>query len=297
MPVLLHGRNTEFEYVEGVTFMNRKIKYISIVIFSVVLCIFLHLIIPPALTSETPENTLSALALLLGIPLTALLWAGIAYSCVAFVFYLIEDRIPGEKGARGFRYGISIGTLWLLGYVMCVPKFGNPFINEFVGGLCDAIPVVVMGWLLGLFTTKKNLTDTSNTFNKNQPFIGIVIFVLFFFIARTGSYCMNIIDTGFQVNTVYTLVWTIVMGFCLGIIYILLGRTITSSSALASAIKFGFLLFGLTWGIFIMFFPLMLRGQLINTILMFLIDTLSVTAAYYFSEILLKRSQGVNYKC
>ncbi|SMC88269.1 hypothetical protein [Sporomusa malonica] len=277
--------------------MNRKIKYIGIVIFSVVLCSLLHVITPPALTSETPQNTLSALALLLGFPLTALLWMGIAYSCVAFVFYLIEDRIPGEKGARGFRYGISIGVLWLLGYVMCAPKFGNPFINEFVGGLCDAIPVVVMGWVLGLFTTKKDLTDTLNTFNKNQPFIGIVIFVLVFSIARIVSYYMNIIDTGFQVNTDYTLVWTIVMGFWLGIIYMLLGKTMTSSSALVSAVKFGFLLFGLTWGIFIMFFPLMLKGQLINTILMFLIDTLSVTAAYYFSEILLNRSPGVNHKC
>jgi len=277
--------------------MSRKIKYIGIVTFSAILCIFLHLITPLALTSETPENTLSALALLLGIPLTALLWAGIAYSCVAFVFYLIEDRIPGKKGARGFRYGISIGALWLLGYVMCVPKFGNPFLTEFVGGLCDAIPVVVMGWLLGLFTTKKDLTDTSNTYNKNQSVIGIVIFMLFFFIARVSSYFMNIIDIGFQVNTVYTLVWTIVMGFCLGIVYMLLGKTITSSSALVSASKFGFLLFGLTWGIFIMFFPLMLKGQLINTILMFLIDTLSVTAAYYFSEIVLKRSQDVSYKC
>lgn len=283
--------------MKGVTFMIRTLKYIGIVTISAVICIFLHFITPPALTSETPENTLSALALLLGFPLTALLWAIIAYSCVAFVFYLIEDRIPGEKGARGFRYGISIGALWLLGYVMCFPKFGNPFINEFVGGLCDATPVVVMGWLLGLFTTKKGLTDTSNTYSKNQTFKGIVIFVLFFSMARTGSYYINIIDTGFQVNPVYTLAWTFVMGFCLGIIYLLLGKTITSSSALVSAIKFGFFLFGLTWGIFIMFFPLMLKGQLINTILMFLIDTLSVTAAYHFSEILLNRSQGVNLKC
>lgn len=270
--------------------MSRKIRYIGIVTFSALLCIFLHLITPPAVINETPTNTLSALALLLGFPLTALLWAGIAYSCVAFVFYLIEDRISGKKGARGLRYGISIGILWLLGYVMCVPKFGNPLINEFVGGLCDATPVVVMGWLLGLFTTKKDVTVTLSTFSKSQIFICITIFVLVFSGARTGSYFMDIIDTGFRVNAVYTLVWTIAMGFCLGIIYVLLGKTVTSSSALIGAVKFGFILFGLTWGIFIMFFPLMLKGELINTMLMFLIDTLSVTAAYYFSEVMVNQS-------
>ena len=113
--------------------MNSKIKHIGIVTFSVVLFIFLHLMIPSELTNEMHEDTLSPLTLLLGFPLTALLWGGIAYSCVAYVFYLIKDKIPGEKGTlQGLRYGISIGVLWLLGYIMCYPKFGNPFLNDIV---------------------------------------------------------------------------------------------------------------------------------------------------------------------
>lgn len=280
---------------ERCSLMNRIIKYISLVILSVSLCIFLHVMTPPAFTNEIPKNTLSACALLLGIPLTALLWAVIAYSCVAFVFYLIEDKIPGEKGSWGFRYGFSVGILWLLGYVMCMPKFGNPFINEFIGGLCDATPAIIMGWLLGLFTSQKVTTTVAIAYNKTQLIVGVIVFVLFFSIARIGSYYMNIIDTGFQVNSVYTLAWTIVMGCYLGIMYVLLGKTITSSSALVSAMKFGFLLFGLTWGSFIMFFPLMLKGELSNTVIMFLLDSLSVATAYYFSEILLIRSQGARH--
>jgi hypothetical protein len=279
---------------KGGTFMKRTIKYIGIAIFSAVLCLFLHAITPAVLTSETPNDTLSELALFLGFPLTALLWACIAYSCLAFAFSRIRDRIPGKKGARGFRCGIAIGALWLLGYVMCVPKFGYLFAPEFVGGLCDAIPVVVMGWGLDLLTTQKDSTDIENTLNKTQLWIGIAVFNLVFFLARTVAYYMNIIDTGFRVNAAYTLIWTMVMGFCLGVLYILLGKAIRSSSTLVSAIKFGFLLFGVTWGIFILFFPMMLKGELTNTILMFLIDTISVTAAYYLSEILIFRSRGVN---
>ncbi|MGE5397209.1 MAG: hypothetical protein ACM3MK_06685 [Chitinophagales bacterium] len=274
--------------------MNRKVKYIGIVTISTLLFITLHLITPPALTSDTPRDTLSALSLSLGLPLTALLWACIAYSCVAFGFYLIEDRLPGKKGTRGLQYGVSIGTLWLLGYVMTVPMYGNPFIPEFVGGLCDAVPVVLMGWLLGLSSTKEGFRSAENAFKNNESFVGIAVFVLVFSLIRTVAYYLNIIDTGFQTDPVYTLAWTIVMGLCLGITYSLLGKTVRSSSTLVSAIRFGFLLFGLTWGSFILFLPLVLKGQLINTILLFLIDTLSVTVAYYFSEKLINRSQIVH---
>lgn len=271
--------------------MNRKVKYLGIITISTLLFITFHLITPPALTSDTPRGILSALALSLGLPLTALLWAVIAYSCVAFGFYLIEDRLPGKKGARGLQYGVSIGTLWLLGYVMTVPIYGNPFINEFVGGLCDATPVVLMGWLLGLSSKKEGFRSVENAFKNNKSLVGIAVFVLVYSLIRTVAYYLNIIDTGFQTDPVYTLTWTIVMGLCLGITYSLLGKTARSSSNFVSSIKFGFLLFGLTWGSFILFFPLVLKGLLTNTILMFLIDTLSVTVAYYFSETLINRSQ------
>ncbi|MGE5423354.1 MAG: hypothetical protein ACM3QW_08820 [Ignavibacteriales bacterium] len=273
--------------------MNRKVKYIGIVIISTLLFITLHLITPPALTSDTPRDILSALSLSLGLPLTALLWAGIAYSCVAFGFSLIEDRLPGKNATRGLHYGVSIGTLWLMGYVMTVPMYGNPFIPEFVGGLCDAVPVVLMGWLLGLSSTKEGFESAENAFKNNESFVGIAVFVLVYSLIRIVAYHLNIIDTGFQTDPVYTLAWTIIMGLCLGITYSLLGKTARSSSHFVSAIRFGFLLFGLTWGSFILFLPLVLKGQLTNTILMFLIDTLSVSIAYYLSETLINRSPRV----
>jgi len=277
--------------------LNIKFKYIGTIVLSSALCLTLHLLTPPVLTSDTPANTLSKLVLSFGLPLTALLWAIIGYSCVAFVFYLIEDRIPGGKNVRGLKYGISIGLLWLLGYIMGGPKSGNPFINEFVGGLCDAIPVVLMGWLLGRSSKVAVSIDIDNTIYRHQSFIGIGAFVLVFSLIRIVSYYTNIFDTGFQADPVYTLVWTIVTGLYLGLTYLLLRKTTTSSSTLRSSIRFGFLLFGLTWGGFFIFIPLVLKGQFINTILMFLIDTISVTLACYFSETLIHRSNAdVLYK-
>lgn len=265
--------------------MNGKWKYSGIVLCSVMLFMALHLLIPASLTSETPESSLSELALWLGFPATAVLWGAIAYGCVAFVFWRIEERIPGPARYRGLRYGSAIGVLWLLGYVMCAAKSKDPFIAEFVGGLCDAIPVLVMACLLSRFAAKKEAVNRSSTLTGRAAIGGVVIFTLVFFSARTAAYLLNVVDVGFGENAAYTLGWNVAMGACLGVVYLLLGSAVAATSALQRAVRFGVGLIGLTWGIFILFFPLMLKGQLANTLWMFYCDTLAVSVAYYFAEL------------
>ena len=77
--------------------MQQKIKYGGIVILSSALCLLLHILLPAALTTDTPADSLSGLAQQLGFPLAALLWAIMAYGCLSVVFYLIGNRIPGKK--------------------------------------------------------------------------------------------------------------------------------------------------------------------------------------------------------
>lgn len=268
-------------------------KYGGSVIFTVMLFVMLHLMVPPELVSETPESSLSVLALRLGFPVTAVIWGVAAYSCVAFVFLRIEERIPGGYGLRGLRYGVAVASLWLLGYVMCAAKSKVPFIGEFIGGLCDAIPVVVLGWLLSRFAPKKEVVHLSYAFNARQSVSSVVIFMLVFFSARAASYWLNLIDVGFRENAAYALAWAMIMGICVGIFYLLLGKAMKQSSLSLSAAKFGVVLFGLTWGIFILFFPLMLKGHLANTMLMFLMDTLSVSAAYYLAELRCEKARDI----
>ncbi|HWR38898.1 MAG TPA: hypothetical protein VN611_05325 [Patescibacteria group bacterium] len=264
--------------------MQQKTKYGGIVILSAALCLLLHILLPAALTTETPPDSLSGLAQQLGFPLTALLWALMAYGCLAVVFYLIGNRIPGKTSARGRRYGIAIGALWLLGYVMCLPKFGNPFTAELAGGLCDALPVLIMGEMLGRITDSKFTPDTMLPLPRVPVFAPLTMFTLVFFLARTAAYYLDLINIGLQLNAAYTLGWTLLMGLALGLFYILLGQAVTTTAALNRAFRFGFLLFGSIWGSFIMFFPLILQGELFHTLRMLLIDMLAVTAAYYWAE-------------
>jgi hypothetical protein len=71
------------------------------------------------------------------------------------VFYRVQHNIPGVGLKKGLRYGFAIALLWLFAMLEGVSLFGNPAINEFVVGLSDAIPVLLMGILLSLFVVKK----------------------------------------------------------------------------------------------------------------------------------------------
>jgi len=90
----------------------------------------------------------------------------IAYGSIAYIFYRCEDKFTGTNITKGLCYGISIGILWLWGMLEGVLLYGNPVINEFITGSCDCIPVVLMGLLLGIFTTENNdITATKKSVN------------------------------------------------------------------------------------------------------------------------------------
>ena len=123
--------------------MGQKVKIVAIVLVSVVLDIVLHVV--TSSYSTIPENpNFSYIATILGTEITASLWAILAFSGVAFVYWCIRNEIPGEGVKKGLRYGAAIALLWMLAMLEGVSLFGNPFINEFVVGLSDAIPVFVM---------------------------------------------------------------------------------------------------------------------------------------------------------
>ena len=90
----------------------QKIKIIAIVSACVLLDIVLHIVTTSYGTM--PENAnFSLVARILGIEITASLWALFAFSGVAFVYLNIRNEIPGEGVKKGLRYGTAIALLWL----------------------------------------------------------------------------------------------------------------------------------------------------------------------------------------
>lgn len=66
--------------------------------------------------------------------------------------------------------------------------------------------------------------------------------------------------------------------------YLLLGQATKSTSLILSSIKFGTMIFGVNWFVFVIFIPFVFKGTLFNSIIRITIDTLLVTLSYYMSE-------------
>ena len=267
---------------------TKKIKYIAIVIFCAILDFSLHGI-SSMISPGSEIGNLSFIAKTIGAPGAAMVWVFIAFSSVAYVFYMYTDKIPGEKSAKGLRYGSAIGLLWLWGVVESSSLKGTPFIQETVMGLCDGAPVLLMGLLLGIFTTKSNSIESKNKpFIKGNRFSPILIFTFVFLIGRYFLYFTKIIESGYESRPYATFIWTLIMGALIGVIYILLGQTTKSSSALLSAIKFGVIIFGINWSVFLIFIPLICEGTLVDIIIRCITDIPFVILSYYLSESLAK---------
>ena len=261
------------------------IRYITIVVISSILAIILH-----GLTSDSStvpkEANWSFFVNILGFPVTAALYFFIAFGVISYIFYRYEENITGQKIEKGIRYGIGIGLLWLWGMLEGVGIWGNSLKNELVTGICDFIPILVMSLLLGICTVKSNIINKKKMpTNLGNMFLTIFIFSAIFFIGRYVLYYTNTINSGYLTSPSFTFIWTILMGVCIGIAYILLGQTTQSSSPLLSALKFGVIVFGVNWLVFLIFIPLIFNDFLIDTTIRIASDILLVTLSYYLSHL------------
>lgn len=266
----------------------KLIEYIAIVIICSILDMTLH-----GITSEISPfpkiANFSFLVKTIGAVGAATVWILVAFSSVAYVFYRYEDKILGIKSGKGLRYGSAIGLLWLWGMMEGVSLSGNTLTHEIVMGICDAGPIVLMGLLLGKFTSdSSHIKQKKRPFNSGNIFLSIFIFSIIFLFGRYFFYFTKIIDSGYEKRPYFTFIWTLLMGTCIGISYLLLGNTTKSQSKALSAIKFGITIFGINWFAFLIFVPIIFSGAFIDTLLRLGIDILLVSLSCYLSETLIK---------
>ncbi len=262
--------------------ISNWVKIAAIIVVCVLLDIVLHLV--TSVYSTMPENpNYSIVGQLLGVEITSLLWALLAFSGAAFVFFRIRNVLPGEGVKKGLRYGSAIALIWLFAMLEGVSLFGNPIINEFVVGLSDAIPVLLMGILLSLVKTEKQDNSAIEPFTLGRKIKAILVFTGIFLIGRYIAYFTGAIQAGYQTSPFVTFFWTLLMGACIGVACILLGNARNTLLLKRNSVKFGFLIFGINWAIFLIFMPLLFSGYLIDVLFRITIDTLLVTIGYYLT--------------
>jgi len=262
------------------TLIIYKLKFAGIIIISVLLDIALHL--ATSVYSTMPETpNYSRMAELLGTEISAVLWALLAFSGAAYVFYRFRNSIPGSGFAKGLRYGSAIALLWLFAMLEGVPLFGHSVINEFVVGLSDAVPVLLMSILSGLLIVKNTVNTEPELPSFRQKLLSICVFSAIFTFGRYIAYFTGIIQSGIKTRPFYTFLWTLLMGACIGIICILLGQVGKKLSLRRRAAVFGFCVFGVNWAVFLVFMPILFAGYFTDVLSRIVIDILLVTIGYY----------------
>ena len=270
--------------------MEKKLRYIVIITIGVVLDIVLH-ILSDGYSGTAPEFlAMSYIAERIGGEGAAILWAVLSFSGVAFVFYKFEHRINGTKLTKGLRYGFAIGLIWLIAMLEGVALFGNPFINEFVVGLSDFIPVLVVGILLSVFTSSRgSLLPEPEFGNVRNSIIILATFTFIYFLGKHVAYYTEITTSGYKTNSFLTAVWTLSMGLAIGVSYILLHSVVRNETNFMKSIKFGVWVFGVTWTLFLIFMPLLFKGFLIDVLIRITIDAALVIMSCYCSETIISR--------
>ncbi len=261
--------------------MNKKqlAKTVAIILICVVIDITLHAI--TSAYSTMPENpNYSKFAELFGPEITATLWALLAFSGAAGVFYRIQSSIPGVGFTKGLRYGTAISLLWLFAMLEGVTLFGNAIINEFVVGLSDAIPVFLMAILLSLSVAKKKENSQLKQLTLSQKILTVCVFTGVFFIGRYIAYFTGVIQSGYETSPLYTFFWTLLMGACIGVACIQLENRGNALFLKSGAVKFCLLFFGVNWATFLIFMPLLFSGFITDVLSRIILDILLVTIGY-----------------
>lgn len=220
-----------------------------------------HLITPEGLVMDFP---LSKLAQTIGeIPVIVTHFI-IAFGVLAVIFIQIQEGLPGGKLSKGLRYGITMGSLWLMVVMETSTIAGTPVSKVVMGGIADFIVVLLMCILIAVLTgthTTSSLPRIPKQVKKRV--LAVLIIFLVYLGGRYFAYVILQIESGYAIRPIGTLIWTAAMGFLIGMMYCLLAQGVKGRSALVRSFWFAFILFGANWFLLNIFAPLVFEGPLL----------------------------------
>jgi hypothetical protein len=169
-------------------------------------------------------------------------WELLTFGILAMVFVFIQDKLPGKRQIKGLLYGLPFAGLYLIGMFESVLLFDSSMFNEFLMGLGDFIPILLMGILLGIFAG----TDNTQIKQKND-ILSIFIISIFYITGRYFAYSLLHIQSAYITRPIETFIWTLFQGLCVGTIFFNLQSGIKGNSVVSQSLYFGLVIFGSNW--------------------------------------------------
>lgn len=255
--------------------VSRKRKFIVTtiaILLAVVAAIILHANMPGEVNIEDFD---SVFVNLLGFPVVALFYFVILFihCAIVMVYYGGQSNMP--KLQIGMRFGLVFASVYIVGMQEIVVE-GSPFEEwglafvryQFLTGLADAIPVLLLCIIVAYFTLgKRNAIIPQQRLKQEEKIIIIALISTTYFIVRAISYETGIIGNNCNIYPIQCYMWTVIFGITLGISYITLYPIYIENNKRVLSLKLVVLTIGLNWMIFNSFIGLIFSGVLAQMLL------------------------------
>lgn len=162
------------------------------------------------------------------------------------VAFLRRQRLwPGSGRAKGLRFGIAFGALWLVGSSGASLFMGSSMFQELYTGFADAVALVVLGVLAGRLLGRPSSSLSFSDPGHPGPSMAAIpvvtaVWLLFRFVLQRAL--LDWLPTNPAI-----VVWEVALAFAVGGFYCALGHRDLAQGPLAHAIRFAAWIFGGQW--------------------------------------------------
>lgn len=269
--------------------MNKK-QWLKIFLIIIVITIFRTMVqplIPDNGISPFPPSVIVQAGL---IPVAFVLYGIIMLGLLSVVFVLIQDGLPGTRLMKGITFSLSFGLLWFVYLLEPLPHGTWEIPSALYYPIVDGLTLASLGLLLGIFIAQ----DSPGT-EKARLGTGIVALAAIpalFLAGRLLSYNVFHIYSSNTTRPFDTMLWTIVMGVYIGVMYLVLRPGLNVRTPMVKAAYFGIIVFGTNIFLNDMFMPIPFDMAILgmgtfsyeDMIVRTAMDVVSVTAGVYIFE-------------
>ena len=267
-------------------------KFFLIIFVSTVFAVLLHqLHHDPLMTLSTKDKSIIVTSGY--FPPVAFASLALAFGIIGFMFLAIQKILYGAKQFKGALFGIALGGMYLVGMIEVYVVYPVSLFGELYTGMADGSGILLMSLLLGKYMADDMPDEERLAYPK---FPAIFILPVSFVLIRYFSYTVLNIESSYSTQPLATFLWTAGMGCWIGIMYILIGRSINLENPKKQAVVFGGLVFGTNWIIYNLFTLLFIKVSVLDLLYRSIFDSLAIITGVYISSFLLKyqvRPQGV----
>lgn len=213
-------------------------------------------------------------------PVVLTLYALVAYSLIASMFFLVRNNLVGSRVVQGLKYGCACAVIWTVYLLEPLPHASYTVVDKLLYPIADSLTLLLMGVLLGGFfgTTRKAARSQS----PHRSFFPVFMITACFAVGRLMLYCVFEIYSSFGEKRLETLVWMLLSGVIISGVLVWLNRYMRRNSKMAAALMTGGLFFGINLIFFNFFAPLIFDSDIPDLMIRSAVDSVFVTAGSFF---------------